>query len=330
MLDEPFSVRSGVGKLTPWGDSMELEEGLGETEACRELLQSVGMTHDGLLAVPAPTLVEDVPRFQRIMEAASGGGFLGEEVGPEASETAWLRAKGEITLGEFLANKLELVLVRSWRLAQGGGQRPHHKVQEAEGCRAGLVRFVARDLDRPSSTACVARCVLRALGRAARGGSSSRDQDLGGAVKPWAKLADLLSCIEEAKGCVPAPEAAVDYMCSTPLLLCGTVGESVRREALEALVEARAEWHQAQLLALEGHGHSQHQQQQQGSPQRDQALSASSPCGGQGGSNGKRRKRRKKQRGHQQRHQAADPPPVPAAPVSRVGEDEAQPASLDR
>ncbi|KAF9613740.1 hypothetical protein IFM89_010250 [Coptis chinensis] len=70
-------------------------------------------------------LVRDSQFFVRVMDGVSSNGFLRDETvkGCEWEELFWLKEKGYYSVGEFLANKLELTLRLSWLNCNGGKKK---------------------------------------------------------------------------------------------------------------------------------------------------------------------------------------------------------------
>ncbi|KAJ4804100.1 Non-canonical poly(A) RNA polymerase PAPD5 [Rhynchospora pubera] len=86
-------------------------------------------SHEPDAVTVSEKFVSDIDRFVEVMDAITGGRFLtGEEnIGTGKAEKwpemAWLKDKGYYSLESYIANRLEIALIISWREANGGGGR---------------------------------------------------------------------------------------------------------------------------------------------------------------------------------------------------------------
>ena len=301
--NEPFVVRPDESRRNAWGDHMRLATPTETWQAWEVLTES-------LLLVPSPptpeaprerrgheptplamgifssALVQDVNSFFRILNNASAGGFLqggmadAKTAQDMLGETAWLRSKGDYSLGELLANKVELLLCRAWhaheqkssskRVRQSARALAHPSNPYLEE-RQALAQFLFDDL---SNSQVRLRCVVFAVAKVIRAVLQEKQMEAaatseqGGFASCRRMLEVLLlttrlhlfrqgkESLATAAGALPAPTVQVmhsllDNLFTTALTDCS--GADVQQGRLQALLrtellERRTAWHQQRLL----------------------------------------------------------------------------------
>lgn len=297
--EEPFVVRPDESRESAWGDPLRLPTRAATWRAWETLMEKLlllvppsDITH---LHEPTPvglfsvSLLQDAEAFFCLLEEASGGGFLrGGLAGVATSqellgETAWFREKGDYTLGELLANKVELLLCRGWHKHLHGAKGTAAK-KPARGIgmlalaspvsgylqdRRALVKFLFEELsNREARMQCLATAVAKAAKaflqqadgaegkeRGVRAANTGRE-----AFETCRRHLEVLEAIlqlhlfgtVEGSRRASTTEEALDRLFTTPLIECAAARSltQCRVQALlrGELLEKRTSWHQQQLL----------------------------------------------------------------------------------
>jgi hypothetical protein len=229
-------------------------------------------------------LVQDVDNFFALMDDASGGEFLRGGMTDVATaqdmlgEAAWFRSKGDYSLGELLANKMELLLCRAWHAQQH--KRSSKKTAQSARVliplstpyfeeRQALAKFLFDDLSNPQARL---RCLVSAVAKAIRIAFQEEQTDAAavGEQKDFAYcrrrlelllLTTRLHLFRQEEGCFATAALgataqdmqgmALDSLFTTGLISCSSIdAHQGRVQALlrAELLEKRTAWHQHRLL----------------------------------------------------------------------------------
>lgn len=191
LREEPFMVRPDESRRSAWGDPVRVGTRVRTWRAWETLAASLRLFRPSSTQMSqrdqqwqepvsrvagffSRDLVLDVDEFFQVLEDASDGGFLRggltkiEATGEIFGEAAWFRCKGDYSIGELLANKIELLLCQGWYADRS--KRPARKPSSESVAicsfsgyseeRQALESFLFTDLSDPQARL---RCILSAM-----------------------------------------------------------------------------------------------------------------------------------------------------------------------
>ncbi|KAM3573175.1 hypothetical protein VYU27_004849 [Nannochloropsis oceanica] len=302
--NEPFVVRPDESRQNAWGDHVRLATPTETWQAWEALTESLLLVppqptpearrerrgHEPAslaLGIFSSTLVQDVDSFFSLLNDASAGCFLqggmadAKTAQEMLGETAWFRSKGDYSLGELLANKIELLLCRAWhahrqkcsskRMGQSTRALTHPSIPSIRYLeeRRSLAQFLFEDL---SNSQVRLRCVVFAVAKVIRALLQEEQTGAAAASEPEAfalyrRMLEVLLLTTQlhlfrqeqenfatAAGTVPArivQVMALDSLFTTALTDCSEA--DVQRGRFQALLrmellERRTAWHQQRLF----------------------------------------------------------------------------------
>jgi len=200
--DEPFVVRPDESRRTAWGDHVRLATRTETWQAWEVLTENLllvpppmpvaprerrgreSISNSSAVGIFSTAMVQDVDSFFCLLDEACGGGLLRGGMADAATaqdmlgEAAWFRSKGDYSLGELLANKVELLLCRAWHAQEHKSSSSSSSKKMAQSARAlispstpyfeerqALAKFLFDDLINPQARL---RCLVSAVAKTIR------------------------------------------------------------------------------------------------------------------------------------------------------------------